>query len=511
MDGLALFPGLLGRTVDARVRHPDLLPLKVQGLSAAPGALSFRDVALEEGGLVRARVTVNGQAQGGVICKVIDFRAPVASETSKPEKLYESPTDRKGICRTERLPAGSYTFTVSLPEDRGGMERSIVVKNGSEADEEFVFSEIRVTGKISRGEKAVQGFTVAAFQENEELGAAFMAAQAVSGEDGTYGLTLWRPGPYFLLLSRSSKILPISRKDVFLSGEEGTETVDFSLESGSILGKVVDEEGRPVEEALLTLRWAGAGERVARTDTRGEFEFLLEVEGSGDIIAQKKGYRESSPVEVALAGEEDPPIVVVLNREKLFRGTLLSAAGTPVAGALVGTLRSRFGDEYIEVITGRTDAEGRFEVAPVTGARNRLYASGPGCPLSFFEPLDSKGELALRCQGQPAVLDLTFRDVEGRPVSNAEVILRQGDVIIPKRLLSDHLAELGLRSQTDNSGRLVIPNLAPGDYDVFVANPVREGMIEAGSRTGYLTSARLTPLTTTELTLAVGAPARPTP
>ena len=92
-------------------------------------------------------------------------------------------------------------------------------------------------------------------------------------------------------------------------------------------------------------------------------------------------------------------------------------------------------------------------------------------------------------------------DSEGRPVPNAGVILRQGNVIIPQNLIAFHLSFLGLRAQTDASGRMVIPNLAPGDYDVFLWRFQVEGMIEAGSRTGYLKSVRLAPLSTTELRL----------
>jgi hypothetical protein len=207
-----------------------------------------------------------------------------------------------------------------------------------------------------------------------------------------------------------------------------------------------------------------------------------------------------------LADEAElPPVTLVLEKEKLFKGTLSSAAGLPVVGGWVGALKSVYGDEYIEPPReGRTDAVGRFEVAPISGVRNRLFASGPGCPLSSFDPIDSGGDLTLRCQGQPAVLDLRLTDAQGLPIPNTEVVLRHGNVILPRALLERHLSFLGLRAQTDASGHLVIPNLAPGDYDVFLGRFQVEGMIEAGSRTSYLQSVHLTPLNTTELKLTAG-------
>jgi protocatechuate 3,4-dioxygenase beta subunit len=506
-DGLALFPGLASRTtVSAKVHHPELLPQQVQGLYAAPGALSFRDVVLEEGGTVRGRVTVKGKRQEGATCRVSDLQPPVApnQQSWKRELLYEGKTDREGICRSTKLPAGSYVFLITLPENKGQLDRNIVVTNGSGFEEEFAFSEIRVSGKVTRGEKPAPGFTIRALENREEQGIFMVMAEGKSGEDGGYEISLWKPGRYEFALYTRPKTLPVIRQTVVLEKDQEPEAVDFSLESMAIRGKVVDREGRLLEEAWVTLRW-NVLEKSALTDERGEFEFLLDSEGKGDIRAQKKGYREAPLQEISLESDaESPPITLVLVREKPFKGKILSAAGSPVAGAWVEAVRSFYGDEPIRGNSERTDAEGRFELPPVAEGRNRLFVSGPDCPLSIFEPSNESGDLSLRCQGQPSVLDLTIKDAEGHAVANASVILRRGAVIIPAEILSDHLGYQGLRAETDLAGRLVMPNLAPGDYEIFLADPVTAGMIEAGSRTGYLASARLSPWNATVLQLTSG-------
>jgi Carboxypeptidase regulatory-like domain len=498
-DGLALFPGLTGRT-DAGVQHADYLSRKVPGLSAAPGTLAFRDVVLEEGGRLRAKVVVNGQLQEGASCRLIDPEVPRDSPA-----VYEGTTNRSGICSSKSLPAGSYLLFAALPEKRGTLSRAVVITNGSETEEEFTFSEIRISGRISRGDDPVPGFTVRTFEVDETLGGAMvLAGEGTSGEDGRYEVTLWKPGSYEMILFRSPEIrVPVVDKSVSLKVGEEEKTVDFALEDVSVQGKVVDQDGKPLEKAGVILRWSGT-ERYAISDAKGEFEILLDGKGSGDIKALKPGYRESQPQDVALEAETElPPLNLVLAKEKLFRGTLSSAAGLPVPGGWVGVVRSYYGDEQILPRDGRTDAEGRFEVAPVGEGRNRLFASGPDCPLSFFDPSNEAGDLVLRCQGQPATLDLTLTDLEGRPVPEAEVILRQGGVIVPASVLAKHLYLLRARWKTDAFGQLVIPNLAPGSYDVFLAGFGREGMIESGSRTGYLTSVRLVPLNTTRLKLTV--------
>lgn len=501
-DGLTIFSGLLGRTVNAGVHHPEYLSQKVEGLSAAPGALAFREVVLEEGGRIRAKVSIDGQAQEGVRCQVMDPRA--ADE--KSWQLYEGLTDRQGICRSQKLPAGSYLLFANLPEERGRLSRTLVIQNGSDTEEEFTLSKIRLGGKVSRGSDPVSGFMIRVLELNEELNAPVGVGKGQTGEDGTYEIALWKPGRYVVALLGSPESRAfLARKNITVEAGEKAETVDFPLKSASVRGKVVDESGNPIAAADVFLRWSGM-ERWASTNEQGELEFPLEEEGSGDVRAEKEGYRPSQLQEVALADEDElPPVTLVLEKEKTFKGTLSSAAGVPVAGGWVGALKSVYGDEYIEEPReGRTDAKGRFEVVPIPGVRSRLFASGPGCPLSFFDPLDSGGDLSLRCQGQPAVLDLTLTDSQGHPVPNAAIVLRQGNVILPKTLLNFHLSFLGFRAQTDASGRMVIPNLAPGNYEVFLWRPQVEGMIEAGSRTSYLQSVHLTPLNTTALQLTVG-------
>ncbi len=341
-DGLALFPGLAGRIVDAGVRHPEFLPRMVAGLSAAPGGLAFRDVELEDGGRVRARVRVKGQARAGAVCKLKDVTLPVPPPKGwAPKVLYEGRTDREGICRTGRFPAGTYLLEVALAEGGATLKRPVVLKDGVEAGEDLSFSEIRVRGTVTRGGEPVPGLTLIVGEYQEELRANAKLAQATSGKDGTYEVTLAKPGRFdFVLRSSPEAGPPIVARRVVVEEEE-EQTVDFSLERATVHGKVVDEEGKPVEGAWVTLYWSSAADAAYQTaDARGEFEFLLESPGQGGVEAEKPGYRNSERQETALEDQTElPPLVLVLAKEKPFRGTLSSAAGLPVAGGWVASLR----------------------------------------------------------------------------------------------------------------------------------------------------------------------------
>ena len=113
----------------------------------------------------------------------------------------------------------------------------------------------------------------------------------------------------------------------------------------------------------------------------------------------------------------------------------------------------------------------------------------------------------LRCPPLPAALDLTLVDETGRPLPHAGVILRQGGLVVPQAVLASHLRALGLLSQADGAGRLVIAGLPPGDYELFLSARSSESTIAAGSPQGFLATVALPALQTTALRVTV--PAQP--
>lgn len=101
---------------------------------------------------------------------------------------------------------------------------------------------------------------------------------------------------------------------------------------------------------------------------------------------------------------------------------------------------------------------------------------------------------------------LTFRDGEGRPLPNQTVLLRRDGVVLPQEALAQHLGAFGLPAASDGGGRLALVGLAPGAYDVFLAGGSSAASVAAGLPHGFLTSAPLAPLTTTELEVSPEEP-----
>lgn len=221
-------------------------------------------------------------------------------------------------------------------------------------------------------------------------------------------------------------------------------------------------------------------------------------------MANKLGYRESQSIEVRVEeGTPIAPVTLVLKRKGTVRGTVLSASGSPVPNAWIGSGGGSLERGPFLFSQTRSEADGDF-VVEVPPGRPRLFVSGPACPLSWFDlPASAEPDEipppTLHCPQLPAALELTLLDDTGKPLPHAGVILRQGGTIVPQSVLASHLHLLGLSSETDGAGRLVLAGLAPGDYELFLSTLSSESTIAGGRRQGYLTTVSLPALQTTDL------------
>jgi hypothetical protein len=181
----------------------------------------------------------------------------------------------------------------------------------------------------------------------------------------------------------------------------------------------------------------------------------------------------------------------------------VTGGGHPISGALVESRPVQYhagARPLVGVVT--TDAEGRFEL-PLSEGGTRVFATGTGCPLVVFELPPGSTEPTLACPQAPAALVIDVRDPDGLVVAGQGILLRSGRAVIPHRVLATHLARLGLPSASDGSGRLYLVGLAPGAYEVFLADETSEEALTAGLAAGLLSSVHLAPLSTTELAATI--------
>jgi hypothetical protein len=502
-SGLTLFSGLSYLLASAHVEHPRFVPHQEEGISASPGTFAFREATLEPGGSLRVKVTAEGKSLPGVECRLLEYDANPRGRAPEPKVHFHATTDGAGICHSGRLAAGPYTLRLAMPGNRSFLDRSVALTNGDETELMVPMVSIRVRGTVLRGSQPAPSFGVTFSDESEIKPNATRRdaqAEATTDENGEYETILWSPADYDCMV-RTPEGAPGIHKRVHLESAE--EHVDFSLEDHDVSGVVLDEHDQPVPDATVFLSWNRASHRLSRTDAKGSFSFPLTEDGQGTLRTAKTGYLEPPLVEVeARPDAYPPPVVLHLKRTGLLTGRLLSSAG-PAAGAGLISYRLELGGTVTALGSAVADGDGRFELAAAEGASMRVFVTGAGCPLTSFDVVPSTDELLLRCGDLPASLELHFADPQGKPVAGKAIFARKDGVVIPDEVLALHLSSLRLPTATDGGGRLFLAGLAPGNYEIYLAEATNPALIASGLPNGLLNASSLAPLTTTELEITL--------
>ena len=148
--------------------------------------------------------------------------------------------------------------------------------------------------------------------------------------------------------------------------------------SGRIGGKVVDDQGKPVANAVVKLRLAQAGNAGpdVKTDTSGEFSALSLRGGTWNIDVEAPGYAVQRLSVTLPAGDgRIPPVAVTLKKDvagaqqKALQG-LLAKGDELYKGGKFAEARA----EYQKVLTARPDLVMVHRSIALTYGREHLYA-----------------------------------------------------------------------------------------------------------------------------------------
>jgi len=174
-----------------------------------------------------------------------------------------------------------------------------------------------------------------------------------------------------------------ARAEVEVHGRDPVEIEVTLGYGGTVSGRVLDPEGKPVAGARV--RVEGDAERSATTAADGTFVLRAVREGPAQVIAEAEGFGpgwfgerigwgEPVPVPVSAAHPVEG-VEIVLSRAGWVVGRVLDAEGAPAAGvAVFGWATPVVGD----LAPTATDAEGRFRLGP-------LALRGPGQAWVWFE------------------------------------------------------------------------------------------------------------------------------
>lgn len=236
-------------------------------------------------------------------------------------------------------------------------------------------------------------------------------ASTRTDSEGGYSLTVSGAGSYDFQVGTGP-----SRSDSRHEVGVGTTQLDFELPVGRVAGRVLGEDGAPLEGATLQVRLyqgldggaVNSIERLALSDDEGTFEFEHLPPGVYSLRVSKEGRwswrkrrREDELGGVVLEGlrlEEGAQLTDLetqLEASGSIRALVLRPDGVPAARATVW-VDSPTGHGLD--VRGRTDSEGRVTLTGVGPGKWRVQARGAGSESEATEVrvhVDSESEVTL--------------------------------------------------------------------------------------------------------------------
>lgn len=263
-----------------------------------------------------------------------------------------------------------------------------------------------------------------------------------------------------------------------------TRHVDLKLADTALEVEVVDGQGQPVDAALVNAQPSGGIADTlltqAGTDAAGRVAFHGLPAGPA-VVSAERGTLMSEDNPVVRIREGEPVAVRLRLRETVqFRGRLV-ASGVPVPGGFVQAVPVRGGPAVTAAAT--TDASGSFAVHLPPGTSDVRLAYGA---VGFATRLTTIGlkptatDLALEKGGGTLAVVFDTADV-------GAVLLWLRHLYVQSRdggaslafLVHDRGSRIEMAAE-EGRQRLVLRDMAPGPYELCVAQPYVAATLQSG-------------------------------
>ncbi len=374
-----------------------------------------------------------------------------------------------GHWRKDGLSPGSYRLIVSTARAKWFTTR-FDLKTGLESLHARI-PVLRIRGRARSGDAPIHGSLV--FRNDDGARVALE-----TDENGAFRGSL----PQLATETRSWSVSVTSRtplmrrsvEGVEVSSHDGTEAwVEVTLPDTRLEGRLVGLDGQPygrkaIVSAQLTEGSISIAQGLVRPEDAGRFR--LEGLTPGAYWVSAEGDRaESDRVSVVLPEDSDPsPVRLVMREQNTLDGRVISPGGTGVPGAEVLAFPANLPGSLVS--PQRTDADGRFRLPVVQGTRDLCLSVGaPGFAYKILRRSVRDDDLSvvvsLERDGGTLLLE-DFKDPAGQ-VGTTAYLLREGSFEALNSLLRWAGANGGAKSP---DGRMVIPNLAAGEYVVCWAH-----------------------------------------
>ena len=416
---------------------------------------------VDSGGLVKGKL-VGAAAPDGA------YTVELAREGSRRPPLVTTPRDNR--FELVGVPPGTYTLRVLRRFGATSPGTTIEVKSGQTIVQDITLAKqetCRITGKVTYKSAPVTVATVRLY--SNEPPAAYSAPvkngrYEIDVIEGRYDISAYGTrvrGNTNLVAVKAGETVAadIELEEAPLEGLDPFEAKTEKSVPYSLGGRVVDERGQPVADAIVTANQGyreAAEDRALRATTDSAGAFSLVSSSSSlqvDIYRVGGGHARAT----ILASEGKP---IVLRTKTQITGRVLRADGSPAT-----RFQLRIGDggnartENFDYTGGRFAIEDRGEYPLVLSAQINGLA---GETVTLDAPT-SDVTLSL-----PKTITITGRIVDGgtrAPITNVRINGRQGlDGWAPWFIHGDQV--------TDDAGRFTMRDLPPGPLMLEITPPV---------------------------------------
>lgn len=460
-NGFFQLSGIAPGHYSLEVSQPGFAPGKVSPVEVkAKGEIFLWEVALKRP--LQIEVAISPATDGSENPWRVEVSRQSDTSVDNFDTVFKGATDAQGLATVKDQLPGTYLLRISNGSGDSFAERTVQIMGPADAYQRIEIDALSVTGTVKLGKEPLEatlwfggrsGATRVEMRSDPEGG-----FQGILPKDGWWPVEVEAEDPK--LRARTNVKVTADRKK--------RAEVEIALPATRLFGKVVDEQGSPVDAAKVILATEEGGQ-TEWTAEDGSFEFRGIAEGQV-LASAEKGEETSGTSSVFLReGTDVGPIELRLRELRRLSGTVQSLNGpVPGAGVLAFPLSPVLMGTADDV---RSDLDGSFAVTvPGTTERAGVIVSPPGHALKAFSLAVSESSQVLMVPQEGGSLEVSLppktEDAEKEGVS---LWVFQDGLPIPRHVLYQWATGHGQDFLAPGEKGILAPHLAPGQYRACLA------------------------------------------
>lgn len=379
----------------------------------------------------------------------------------RTETVFEGNTSEEGVARVKNQKRGSFTVWISDSTGQKMLtEHDLEFDSPADTRHTFKIQWVEIEGEVHLGKEPLRATLWFGGQHG------VTSIRFDSDEEGKFSGVLPRAGhwPIELTADRPRLSLELHRT---IEARKGRADIEIEVPGTRLFGRVVDPEGRPSAQAMVSVLEGDGANQWLITEAEGRFEFRGVAPGNLTLGAQsRRGELVAAEQTLALSKDgEIGPIELALRPTARFAGRVRSARGFE-GGAVVaamGVRPARYGNDRT-----RTTPDGGFEVKLPTVVEGAVAVVGAlGSALTAFELRPGeKADLFVSDTGGTVEIELGSPLKQRILEDDAWLMLFQNGMELPASSLADWARSHGEPAFGLTASRYSA--LAPGEYSACV-------------------------------------------